>query len=361
MIIDSAPTAPGKDQRLYKSNNGGKFNIIMDFARKTPGKDQRLHKSNNAGKFNIITDSASTAPGEDQRLHKSNNAGKFNIITDSASTAPGEDQRLHKSNNAGKFNTITDSASTAPGKDQRLHKSNNAGKFNIITDSASTAPGTDQSLHKTSNGRFFSKRLQDYEFVIAHYNENLDWLAPRADHAHVYHKGTDLQPPPMELYAWEKLPNVGRESHTYLHHIIHNYDNLPEVTVFLQGEKLSYFCFSTPEDYLINIKKNITCKPLGPQDNWGRIHHIGKWLNELNSGVMRRAKSTLGDFFQELFGFPHPPGSFTFCPAGCFAATRHMIRKHPIEFYKKAITFVNDHPNPEEGHYFERMWPTIFS
>ena len=311
-------------------------------------------------KFNIITDSTPTAPGADQRLHKSNAADEFNFISDSASTAPGADQRLHKSKKAGKFNFIIDFTPIVPRTDQSLLKSNTASKFNIISDSTPTAPGTDQTT-KAYIGRFFKKRLQDYEFVIAHYNENLDWLKLYADHAHVYHKGTDLQPSPMGLYAWEKLPNVGRESHTYLHHIINNYENLPEVTVFLQGESLSQFCFRTPEDYLINIKRNITCRPLGPQDNWGRIHHIGKWLNELNSGVMRRARLTLGDFYQELFGVEHPPGSFTFCPAGCFAATRYMIKKHPIEFYKKAISFVNDHPNPEEGHYFERMWPTIFS
>ena len=38
-----------------------------------------------------------------------------------------------------------------------------------------------------------------------------------------------------------------------------------------------------------------------------------------------------------------------------------MIQKHPIDFYRKAISFVDDHVNPEEGHYFERLWHTIFS
>ena len=213
---------------------------------------------------------------------------------------------------------------------------------------------------RRNTGRIYNERLSDYEIVIAHYNEKLDWLIPLASHAHVYHKGTDVQPPPMQLYAWEKLPNVGRESHTYLYHIIQNYENLPEVTVFLQGEGMgSGFCWNKAEDYLNNIKKNATCKRLGGSQDWGRIRHISKWLNEFNSGAMRHAKLDLGEFFQELFGFPHPPG-FPFCPAGCFAASRPMIRRHPIEFYKKAITFVNDHPNPEEGHYFERLWPTIF-
>ena len=214
-------------------------------------------------------------------------------------------------------------------------------------------------------GRFFNEKLLDYEFVIAHYNENLDWLAPIANHTHVYHKGNDLQPPPLPLLfnAWERLPNVGRESHTYLYHIINNYETLPEVTVFLQGdgqELSDELCFRHPMDYIYNIKKNISCKVQQRLSDWGRIPHYGKWLEMLNNGIIRRANLTLGEFFEELFGYPHPV-DFPSCPRGCFAATRDMIKKHPIEFYRKAISFVNDNPNPEEGHYFERLWPTIFS
>ena len=56
--------------------------------------------------------------------------------------------------------------------------------------------------------------------MIAHYNEKFDWVEPIANHCHGYHKGNDLQPPPMGLHACDKLPNVRWESHPYLHHII---------------------------------------------------------------------------------------------------------------------------------------------
>ena len=214
---------------------------------------------------------------------------------------------------------------------------------------------------RRNGGRFFHKKLLDYEFVIAHYNENLDWLAPIASHSHVYHKGKDKKPPPLPLNAWDRLPNIGRESHTYLHHIINNYDNLPEITVFLQGDGQELgdnLCFPNPIDYITNVKKNVVCKFQQRLDNWGRIRHYGKWLDMLNTGVIRRANLTLGEFYEYLFGYPHPR-DFPSCPRGCFAATRDMIKSHPIDFYEKAISFVNDHSNPEEGHYFERLWPII--
>ena len=38
-----------------------------------------------------------------------------------------------------------------------------------------------------------------------------------------------------------------------------------------------------------------------------------------------------------------------------------MIKKYPLDFYIKAIKYVDDHDNPEEGHYFERLWPFLQS
>ena len=61
--------------------------------------------------------------------------------------------------------------------------------------------------------------------VVARYNENLNWLEDFKDdiNFHIYNKGNDI----IE-YQNIKLPNIGREAHTYRTHIINNYDNLDE-------------------------------------------------------------------------------------------------------------------------------------
>ena len=215
---------------------------------------------------------------------------------------------------------------------------------------------------RRNTGRFLKKRLTDYEIVVAHYNERLHWLKLVANHSHVYHKGKDLRPPPLPLYAWEKLPNVGRESHTYLYHIINNYESLAEVTIFVQGEGFSQYCGGSVNKMIRKARNDhVCCKVVyRPGNEWGRINHVGKSLREISSGVLRPSNFTLGEFYQELFGFSHPK-IFNFCPTACVAATRDAIKKHPIEFYRKAISFVDDHANPEEGHYLERLWHDIFS
>jgi len=70
------------------------------------------------------------------------------------------------------------------------------------------------------------------EIVIARYNENLDWIKelPKNIKVTIYNKGiNDID------YPFIPLENIGRESHTYLYHIIHNYNKLAEKTIFCQG------------------------------------------------------------------------------------------------------------------------------
>ena len=87
---------------------------------------------------------------------------------------------------------------------------------------------------------------QQFEIVVSHYDEDLTWLDSVSSHCHVYHKGKEVRPR-HNFKQWEKLPNVGRESHTYLQHIVNNYHHLADVTAFVQGsvnEHSEYFGFS---------------------------------------------------------------------------------------------------------------------
>ena len=88
--------------------------------------------------------------------------------------------------------------------------------------------------NRSTKDHGLNSMVRDYEIVLAHYNEDLTWILKEANHCHVYHKGK-IVIPDWRFRQWEVLPNVGRESHTYLHHIIVNYDRLANVTVFLQG------------------------------------------------------------------------------------------------------------------------------
>jgi hypothetical protein len=69
--------------------------------------------------------------------------------------------------------------------------------------------------------------------VIARYNESLEWieqcLTPvQKTFVWIYNKGDDeitVNGVPKNRII--KLPNVGREAHTYLTHVVHHWNNLP--------------------------------------------------------------------------------------------------------------------------------------
>lgn len=89
--------------------------------------------------------------------------------------------------------------------------------------------------------------MKDVEFVIAKYKEDLSWI-------------DILEPYRFRIYNKDDggdLPNIGREAHTYLHHIIENYDKLADVTVFLQGNPLDHTSHPHPNYRLITDKDEL--------------------------------------------------------------------------------------------------------
>merc|ERR1719456_2228285 len=68
----------------------------------------------------------------------------------------------------------------------------------------------------------------EVELVLAHFDENVSWSDPYASVRTIYCKG-------QQVSGCVPLENVGREGHTYLHHIVQNYENLADWTVFSQA------------------------------------------------------------------------------------------------------------------------------
>lgn len=70
--------------------------------------------------------------------------------------------------------------------------------------------------------------------IVARFQEDLDWITDFINEFDVliYNKGTGKQ--------GIKLRNEGREAHTYLYHILHNYDALHDVCVFTQGNPFDH-------------------------------------------------------------------------------------------------------------------------
>ena len=192
------------------------------------------------------------------------------------------------------------------------------------------------------------------ELVVARYTEDLAWLRKRPNNLTVtiYDKSPDS--------SGEQaipLPNVGREAHTYLHHIVSRYDSLAEWTVFCQGK---------PFDHAYDFKKTMRefatdSASIGPfrwlghlidtdDDRGNRLFR--PWSkNEDGRGLDMRG------FHQALFG-TDSPGHYTFVLGAQFAVHRDVIRQRPVLFYEQALTVSTTFP--DAAHCFERSWNRVF-
>ena len=78
--------------------------------------------------------------------------------------------------------------------------------------------------------------IEDIEIVIAKYDEDITWANMYSNIISIYDKGSKPIFSTSSLYNnYIKLPNIGREAHSYLYHIVNNYHNLASITVFTQG------------------------------------------------------------------------------------------------------------------------------
>lgn len=217
------------------------------------------------------------------------------------------------------------------------------------------------------------------DLVIARYEENLSWL-PKVflfRNVWIYNKGSKLLPKHVLPHNLDDhnvkvihLENLGRCDHTYLYHIVHQYDNLADVTIFLPGSstmntKLPKVvqtiqkAFQTESSVFVNavqvndVRRDIyqftlntytaTCQQnaaQNPESNLfpAKIRPFGKWY-----------ESYLGSE-------PYPYLMYQ----GIFAVSRDHIKNRDVSLYQRLMDEVGEHSNPEVGHYIERIWMALF-
>jgi hypothetical protein len=224
------------------------------------------------------------------------------------------------------------------------------------------------------------------DLVIARYNESLDWLKDYADKKfnkiYVYNKGkTSVECPlkPLEgEVIYEQLPNVGRCDHTYIHHIIKNYNSLGDVTLFIKG---SVVCPTRglprePEKFKLTLNKLFETNnsvfvgkkylpDIGTSMKDSNLHTYVAGC-KINVNVTTKIPlhpanpRMFGDWYKERF--PNVKDETRVCFAGIFAVSREHIQhnKHTSEYYEPFLKELAEHSNPTAGHFIERSWLALF-
>ena len=202
--------------------------------------------------------------------------------------------------------------------------------------------------------------------IIARYDEDVRWVKDFKNfNTIIYNKGKKLAA--NKNLKIVNLKNVGRESHTWLYHIVTEYNNLDDNSIFLQGriDDLGCMAYSNPSEYLKKLDKYGfhasrlgLLTPLHWKYNVGietNLKYASDWQNN------KIGKSDLGfrKFAKTIF--PKIPKFIATSYGGCFSVKKEIIKKYDVSFYRNLLQVLSEHPNPIEGHYMERLWCYMFT
>lgn len=211
---------------------------------------------------------------------------------------------------------------------------------------------------------------RNFEIVVAYYNEDLSWLQNYITDCKIYAKG--FVPTLSNNLRYEKLPNIGREGHTYLHHITTCYDQLADVTLFAQGRIDDHVAGSIDEIKAVSLNMDQSQVLTFPStdtvsteficfDEWDGIQwqshpSLDKWA----AMDMKPAEKTPAMYFAQIFGHGDVPLCIGYTSGAVFTVSRQLIQSYLVEFYEKLLDTMflgcMKHINPETGFYMERFW-----
>ena len=209
-----------------------------------------------------------------------------------------------------------------------------------------------------------------YHIVISRYNEDIQWvnyIDAQLFDIYIYNKGDILQDIPNCHII--NLANTGRESHTYLYHIITHYASLPERVVFTQAHPFDHVrqsflaeinSFYNCDTYFYYFSKNILSIQYYNNNfiEYGVLNNQ-EWKNyhDINSPIKKTMKTLFPEFKDENM-------KILFGTGAIFGVNKAAILQNSLDFYKNCMNVLNNSSNlvnPDEGHSFERLWHYIFT
>ena len=217
------------------------------------------------------------------------------------------------------------------------------------------------------------KKVNNLEIVVSRYNENLKWINTNPFNKYpltIYNKGLNND---FEYSSRIKkvinTKNVGREGHTYLLHIIKNYENLADFTVFLPGslehiEKLwkaktiLYMIENNNESVFIQHKLSPFFDIMDFEIDEYQSTSAQNLLVNDEKKLLKSDIRPFGKWYKHYFN-DIKLDSVSY--GGVLGIKKEDILQHSKEYYEKFLDQLSSHSNPEVGHYIERTWSKIIN
>ena len=200
--------------------------------------------------------------------------------------------------------------------------------------------------------------------VIAKYKEDVTWINKIKEHKITIYDKSDTP-----IINSIKLPNIGRETHTFLHHIVENYDNLDDVTVFLQGNPFEHIQVIMGWQYF--------GLPNAPYPPALTSEQLEKMCDKINNEI--KHTSDLASFYQVVYNDPYYTNggnvnkhlseilseninnlSYSVSPGGQYIVPKKYILSRTKEVWKKALDLLSLN-EVWRGYSQELSWYYLFT
>lgn len=229
-------------------------------------------------------------------------------------------------------------------------------------------PNVLKSLNSTKN-------KESLDVVIAHYKEDLSWVdvcLPENCRIFIYTK-SNQKPNCKRKHHHKFLKNVGRDGHTYLYHIINNYDK--------NNSKNILFVVGSCDLIIKKVVLNMTLNNTGKYD----FNHIflsrNKYLiklaeycslkyfkifgytsthknNRHNTNKLIKYKFNNLNEFTDYFNIKN---NYISWMCGIFMIKSNLIKNNSKQYYIKLINHMKQGENLLNGHLLERSWHSILT
>lgn len=240
-----------------------------------------------------------------------------------------------------------------------------------------------------------SLEKREAEIVVTRYDEDLRWLDIFAEiPTVVYNRGPRdmyLLPRPRANLRIIDQENKGREDHVMLRHIVEQYDNLPNISIFLQGWPFVHCpgLINTVGAALVHLfdadrSEDLRASDISLFDNgehgllplsqafWqysvsdgklglaAEIFDLHQQLGDATP-ALEQAKETYTRVCKTVMGKEECPPFQWVAEGAQWVVTRERIRLTPKHVYEGALRIGEGYESKYRGLVLEALWPVLWS
>jgi len=204
--------------------------------------------------------------------------------------------------------------------------------------------------------------------IISRYMEDVSWIKDYDFDYIIYNKG-----PELVGYNTINIENIGNNQRDIFHYIYSNYDILPNVMTFIQGNPFDH-CKKEKFDKTINNKTFTSLESYEDisignsqkvDDDGGYMEINNSWyikdkVNTPSNGIIQSCQwNSFDDFMYNTFVNYTPQHWNRFAPGSQYIITKEIATHYSKEFWLYLMNILNKN-NMIEGHIIERSLWMIF-